>query len=61
MPDMSMCSNRQCPKFLECYRAQATPHPYWQSYSDYNLERDRCFDSIKNYRPKNAPPKKEQT
>jgi len=35
MPDISMCGNPTCPLAPKCYRAQATPHPYWQAYSSF--------------------------
>ncbi len=33
MPDISMCANERCNKKEECYRKQANPSKYWQSYS----------------------------
>lgn len=32
MPDISMCSNKTCPKKDTCYRFAATPDDMWQSY-----------------------------
>lgn len=32
MPDISMCSNKECPLREGCYRFLATPSEYWQSY-----------------------------
>ncbi len=32
MPDITMCDDTDCPRFKECYRAQAEPTPSWQSY-----------------------------
>jgi len=34
MPDISMCLNKPCPRFKECYRAQAKPG-HWQSYMSF--------------------------
>lgn len=32
MPDITMCGDYSCPDFDRCYRAQAEPNPYRQSY-----------------------------
>ena len=32
MPDICMCSGKDCPKKDSCYRHTAEPHPYRQSY-----------------------------
>ena len=32
MPDISMCNDYSCPDFNRCYRAQAKPSEYRQSY-----------------------------
>ena len=32
MPDISMCDDYSCPDFERCYRAQAKPSEYRQSY-----------------------------
>ena len=32
MPDISMCNDYSCPDFERCYRAQAKPSEYRQSY-----------------------------
>lgn len=32
MPDITMCTDRMCPMYRRCYRAQAIPNPYRQSY-----------------------------
>lgn len=45
MPDISMCDNKSCKKFLECYRAQATPSKYRQAYTTFGSEGcDGCED-----------------
>ena len=33
MADITMCQNSQCPLFDSCYRAQAKPSQYRQSYA----------------------------
>ena len=45
MPDITMCTNEICPKKKKCYRHEAEPSKLWQSYSEFNLERDGewCF------------------
>ena len=37
MPDISMCSNKDCPSRSVCYRAVAKPSPHRQSYMDFKL------------------------
>lgn len=32
MPDIAMCNDYSCPQFDKCYRAQAKPSEYRQSY-----------------------------
>ena len=32
MADITMCKDAECPKRETCYRYQAEPNPYWQSY-----------------------------
>ena len=36
MPDITMCSNRECPLRSGCYRYRAVPNGDWQSYSGFN-------------------------
>ena len=38
MPDISMCSNDECPLKNSCYRFMATPSEYMQSYTKFNFE-----------------------
>jgi len=33
MPDITMCKNEECIKKDSCYRYNAEPSEYWQSYS----------------------------
>ena len=35
MVDISMCLNYWCPHKDTCYRYQAKPNEYWQSYSSF--------------------------
>jgi hypothetical protein len=42
MPDISMCNDKECPKFMDCYRAQATPSPHWQTYFSPWVEGEEC-------------------
>lgn len=35
MADITMCLNKECPKIDKCYRANATPNPFWQSWSKF--------------------------
>lgn len=48
MVDISMCVQNECPKFGECYRAQAKPSEYRQSYfTGLNFDEDGCVYLIK--------------
>ena len=43
MPDISMCNDYSCPQFDKCYRAQAKPSEYRQSYfRDSPRDKDGC-------------------
>lgn len=43
MPDITMCTNRACPSFSKCYRAQAHPNGHRQSYAFFEPdESGRC-------------------
>ena len=35
MADITMCINTECPKSNSCYRVQAKPDDYLQSYSNF--------------------------
>lgn len=37
MPDICLCSSKECPRRKECYRSRAQPH-LWQSYSDFYVK-----------------------
>ncbi len=37
MPDISMCTNTQCPSFKLCLRAQAKPSPL-QTFADFAVK-----------------------
>jgi len=49
MADIAMCENSSCPNRKDCYRAQCTPNPKYQSYAqfEYDPETGRCGDFIK--------------
>ena len=40
MPDITMCSNNECPQKANCYRFMAEASPFWQSYSKFELTED---------------------
>ncbi len=40
MPDITMCSNDDCPMSLRCYRHEAEPNMRWQSYSAFSPAED---------------------
>lgn len=48
MPDISMCNDYSCPDFDRCYRAQAKPNPYRQSYF---MESPRKMDGCDYFDP----------
>ena len=35
MPDITMCANKYCSLRDKCYRAQAVPDSYYQSYAEF--------------------------
>jgi len=37
-----MCDNKQCPQFQSCYRAQAKPDEYAQSYAEFKFDMGFC-------------------
>lgn len=41
MPDITMCTNRECELRKTCYRAQATPGE-WQSWAAFAPVRGDC-------------------
>ena len=40
MPDISMCMNKECLNFKVCYRAQAKPNEWRQSYADFKPDEE---------------------
>jgi len=44
MPDISMCSKKDCPSFDKCYRAQATENKYRQAYGMFDNGGESCCD-----------------
>jgi hypothetical protein len=42
MPDITMCSNNECPLKENCYRFKAIPSD-WQSYSSFNPVKDNKY------------------
>lgn len=47
MADITMCTNNVCDYKEHCYKYQAKPNPYWQSYAYF----DRMMDAGKCYEP----------
>lgn len=44
LPDISMCLNKKCPMKDKCYRYKTESNMRWQTYSDFNYEKDpTCF------------------
>lgn len=49
MADITMCSNKECPKKEQCYRFTATPNPYRQGYMELKPdENGECKDFVDN-------------
>jgi hypothetical protein len=46
MPDISMCSNENCPSKKKCYRFCAVPTPFRQSYAFYEPDESGRCDSF---------------
>ena len=49
MPDITMCTNSECPIREFCYRYRAIPSDFRQSYCDFHFTRlgdcvSKCFD-----------------
>jgi hypothetical protein len=43
MPDISMCTNRTCPKRSDCYRYRVVPNDHRQSYGSFtHTEAEPC-------------------
>lgn len=48
MPDITMCTNEECPHKEECYRFKATPSEY-QSYGTFEPDKNgECEYLIKS-------------
>lgn len=54
MPDITMCMNDGCPLAGSCYRHEAKPNEYWQSFAmfEYQLtsEGTLCDNFIEAYK-----------
>ncbi len=46
MPDISMCMNHTCPSASKCYRHEAMPNAFWQSYADFKPDESGKCDSF---------------
>jgi hypothetical protein len=46
MPDISMCSNDECPLSKTCYRFNAKPSEYRQSYTRFTPKIDEVLDEV---------------
>lgn len=42
MPDITMCNNNECILNSDCYRYNAEPNPYWQSWSYFEPSGENC-------------------
>lgn len=44
MADITMCQNKECKLKDNCYRYQAVPSRFWQSYAEWDYKRDKsCY------------------
>ena len=56
MADITICTNKQCPSRGYCYRFNATPNSYGQSYAEYAPnEAGKCDGYIQMRSPSGAP------
>lgn len=46
MPDISMCANETCANKTKCYRHEAEPNPYRQSYAAFKPNEDGSCDNF---------------
>jgi len=53
MADITMCQIKDCPKADTCYRINAPPNKYYQSYADYreicNIDNDYQYYYIRSW------------
>jgi hypothetical protein len=52
MPDIAMCVNDSCILNCDCYRYQATPSQFRQSYGTFQPINDKCDAYLKIRQPK---------
>jgi hypothetical protein len=45
MPDITMCTNKDCPLSFSCYRFNAEPN-YMQSYQKFEPQIDEILDEV---------------
>lgn len=46
MPDITMCTNHECPMAKMCWRHEAPPNPFWQSWNRFLPYKIGRFDEI---------------
>ena len=46
MPDITMCTNKECPLSHSCYRFNCEPNQYSQSYAEFSPKSDDELDEI---------------
>ena len=51
MIDITMCCSKDCPRKSTCYRHEAKPNPYWQSYSDFYKSECNNKNGYREYVP----------
>lgn len=42
MADIAMCTDKECPSRVHCYRYRAKKNPYRQAYGPWKHEGERC-------------------
>ncbi len=60
MPDITMCSNDECPKKEDCYRATAKPNPLWQAWATFTFAISKEDFFCSNFIPLTTPKEKNE-
>ena len=46
MPDITMCTNEECPLSYSCWRFNCPPSKYQQSYAKFEPQIDEVLDEV---------------
>lgn len=61
MPDITMCQAEDCPLQEYCYRYQAKPNRFWQSYAKFDYKLTVNGVDCEHYYPINDVQKQKNT